>query len=173
MYYLKFASFCISVTDYCHEHSLLTLDIDLKNSSTLQSFLAYYESHHTNSISIDYELDGSQYHGRFGLLVYDHNYKARVYITTVPDDYVPSVLNYNIFNQNVISVLNNHKKSIEVIINALKRNDLLNIHDLAQLSDYLPDTDYNEIMFNHKVFDLNDYLDITNDSLDDIRNRKK
>ena len=169
MYTLKFKAFSVSVTDYCRDNSLLALDIDLESESSIQSFLNYYKDHMTNSTSIDYELDGTTYHGHFGLFVFDNQCKARVYMTTKPDDFESSGGSYGIFNKNVISILNNHKSALKTIVDSLKRNNMLDESEISFLSECLPNIDYGNEMY-QKVYSLEDYLTITKCTLDNIRN---
>lgn len=172
MFTLKIDSFLVDVTDYCKSGELLVLDVLLKDSVALQNLLHYADSHCTNATSIDYTLDGKTYHGHFGLFVYDPALHARLYMTTVADDYDSLGGSYNIFYQNVISTIRNHKKALETVIDVLTRNNLLSQDDQKKLSDLLPTSPYDEIMFYHKVDNVNDYLKITGRSLEDIRSDK-
>lgn len=168
MYALKLEVFSISVIDYCQTGSLLALDLDLKSESSVQAFITYYEEHKTNSTSIDYELDGTAYHGHFGLFVYDRQCKARVYMTTEPDDDESRSGSYGIFNRNIISILNCHKSALQTIADALKRNNLLDESEISFLSKCLPYANYGNEIY-QQVSKLEEYLTITKRTLDDMR----
>lgn len=171
MYSFEFNSLRIPVIDYCHDNSLLALDTIFKSETSILDFLTYCEKHRTDNTAIDFKVDGNTYHGHFGLVVYDSAHKARIYMTTTPDKHETCAGNYNVFDQNILTTLNNHKNAIQVIVRALKQNGVLEARDLAALSDYLPDDDYTENVFLQRVKDIEDYLAITKTTLNDIRNQ--
>lgn len=173
MYSFEFNSLRIPVIDYCHDGSLLALDAVFKSETSILDFLTYCKKHRTDNTAIDYKLDGNSYHGHFGLVVYDSASNARIYMTTTPDEYESFGGSYNVFDQNILTTLNNHKNAIQVIVRALKRSGVLEARDLSALSDYLPDDDYTEEVFLQRVKYLEDYLAITKTTLNDIRNNTK
>lgn len=169
MHSLKIDSFVIDVTDYCQERNLLVFDIVLEDYAVLQNLLHYAALHRTDITAVDYAFDNHKYHGHFGLFVYDLTLRVRLYMTTSVDDYGSFGDSYNIFNKNVISIINNHKKAIETIVQVLECNDLLSPADAAKLSHLSFESSYDEIMLYHRVDDVNAYLQATKSTLDDIR----
>lgn len=169
MHSLKFDSFTIDVTDYCQEHNLLVFDIVMENYTVLHNLLHYAALHRTDITAIDYTFDDQKYHGHFGLFVYDPNLRVRLYMTTSADDYGSYGNSYNIFNKNVISIINSHKEAIETIVEVLQRNNLLSPSDEARLSNLSFESSYDEIMLYQRVDDMDTYLQATQRTLDDIR----
>lgn len=169
MHSLKIDSFTIDVTDYCTEHNLLVFDIVMESHTVLDNLLHYAALHRTDITAVDYTFDGQKYHGHFGLFVYDLNLRVRLYMTTSIDDYGSYGNSYNIFNKNVISIINSHKDAIETIVHVLQRNNLLTPSDETKLSNLSFESSYDEIMLYHRVDDVDAYLQATQTTLDDIR----
>lgn len=169
MYTLKMDRFTIPVTDYCPINSMLALDIEFQNKNSVQDFLSYYQDLYINNSTIDFELDGISYHGCFGVFLFDSQHKARLYIIIEPDQYKRTHRDFKPFNQNVITILNNHKTALKKITEVLQRNNLLDDSELSLISKYLPNNNYGIELY-QKVPNLDEYLKAIEDTLDDIRN---
>lgn len=171
MFELKFDTFNLQITDFAVDGNLFAIDIHFPSKEYLKKFSVFYSNHIQDEYSFDYVLNGTMYHGRFGMLVYDIDFNARFYMTTVPNDYIlhssAHVLEYNL-----LEILTEHEKRISTLVNILFEKNLLNDDDLSKLVSVFGASE-SEIDFSHKVKNLDDFLLKNGSTLNEIRNDSK
>lgn len=169
MHILKFDSFTVTPTDFVldQDNNLLAFDIAFDSKESFDEFDSFYINHLDDENSFDFQINADSYHGRFGALIYDLEYKARFYMTTAPYNsgrpFFMSVTNFN-----TPEILNNHEKRLLLLVKLLSEKSILTKDESNMFSSYLTPCEKG-IDIKRQVKCLNDYLIEAEDTLDDIR----
>lgn len=170
MFTLKFDTFEVPVKDYLLDHDWIVIDAFLATKEDFDKFSAYHLEHHlTDDNLLIFTLDNTSYHGSFGAYTYDPSYNIRLYMSSVPLE-VPPDSGGTVFNFNLPKILENHEKRLTVLIEALKRNNLLNEDEILNLEPYLPIDNFIFAMY-RQVPNLDKYLKDTHSTLKELRKK--
>lgn len=171
MHILKFESFNINPTDFVlnTENELFAFDIKFSSKEAFKEFDDFYQKHIDDEDSFDYIVNNESYHGRFGALIYDIEYNARVYILTAPAEMGRSFFTMSVTEFNTPNILINHEKRLNLLTSMLIEKGILNDDEASKFTSYLTTTD-NGMDVRRQVKCLNDYLIEISSTLDNIRN---
>lgn len=172
MYTLKFDSYKCGVVDYFEENTLLYLDLSFKSEEEMDEFLHYYKVYGYGNGIFNYELDGRNYEGWFGSIVYDRDNNVRVALakyTGWEDDFTKGI---NIFANNLKRAINNNKNAVRALVAILKDKNMLEDSEVTNILQYLPETDYGDEM-GWIVDNLEEYLVAKKNTMADLRKENR
>lgn len=173
IYSLKFDIFDIAVADYVLDYnSIFAFDVTFQSKNLFDDFYSFVYEHSTEDNSFEYKINEKSYHGRFGALIYDTDYNVRFYMTTLSyeDDYnnYESVLRFNL-----PKIIHNQEKRISALVGILTEKGFITKANLDNFLPYLPYQQDGNMDFTHQVKNLDEYLQYTHSTMNDIRNEIK
>lgn len=137
------------------------------------SFIPFYEEHLDEEKGFDYSIEGKNYHGKFGQLLYDISGNFRFFITTkqIEDNgFVGWVGRHDVGYQNVLKNVQIQHKKINSLIKLLVGKGILSEDELSVLGDEFSLNEELDIL--HRVNDLPTFLEDTNETIQDLRNEE-
>lgn len=170
IYSLKFDVFDIAVTDYVLEDDgFFTFDVTFQSKSLFNDFYSFVCKHLTEDTAFEYKVNEKSYHGHFGALIYDIDYNVRFYMTSLPDkdndNHFETVLRFNL-----PKIIHNQEKRISSLVDILTEKGFITKDNSDNFLPYLPYQQDSNMDFMHQVKNLNEYLQYTNSTMNDIRN---
>lgn len=168
MYKLSIENHDFEITDYILQDNLFCIDIEFASESEFKLFINIYKAHTANkdNYTFDYTLEGKQYTGDFGYLLFDANYKIRVYINTKPINHS----SLNDMRYDIKNIVNNHELRLQHLCSLLVDKGILSESEIHTITPvYFPDD--TGFSLNHEVSNLDTYLSDNEDTIEDIRNQ--
>ena len=164
---LKIGNYKVEILDYVVKKNYIPIDIKFPSKEKLDEFICFYDKNDINNGVIEYSINGENFSGWFGRMIYDKELNMRIYMAIYDGEEIEKSVG-SISMGNMAKAINANKEALRELLKILNENGILNEKDYSRIIIDLPEEDYRKTIF-RKVDNLNDYLIKSGETLDEMK----